>query len=73
MIFPQFSLVNLYSHHHRRFSWQAGRLKGKPASDCHTKVAVVHGLLGDVDVLPMVVKEGGCGLKVRRQHPGREG
>ena len=37
------------------------------------KVAVVRGLLGDVDVLPMVVKEGGCGLKVRRQHPGREG
>ena len=73
MIFPQFSLVNLYSHHHRRFSWQAGQLKGKPASDCHTKVAVIRGLLGDVDVLPMVVKEGGCGLKVRRQHPGREG
>ena len=63
----------LHSHNHRRFSWWAGRLTGKPASDCQTKVAVVRGLLGDVDVLPMVVKEGGCGLKVRRQHPGREG
>ena len=46
---------------------------GKLANVCQTKVAVVHGLLGDVDVLPMVVKEGGCGLKVQRQHPGQEG
>ena len=45
----------------------------KPASDCQTKVAVIRGLLGDVDVLPMVVKEGRCGLKVQRQHPGWEG
>ena len=66
-------LSTLHSHNHRRFSWWAGRLTGKPASDCQTKVAVVRGLLGDVDVLPMVVKEGGCGLKVRRQHPGQEG
>ena len=46
---------------------------GKPASYCQTKVADIRGLLGDVDVLPMVVKEGGCRLKVRRQHPGQEG
>ena len=46
---------------------------GKLASYCQTKVAVIRGLLGDVEVLPMVVKEGGCGLKVRGQHPGQEG
>ena len=38
---------------------------GKPAGDSQRKVAVVRGLLGDVDVLPMVVKEGGCGLRSR--------
>ena len=51
----------------------AGEQAGKLASNCQTKVAIVCGLLGDVDVLPMVVKEGGCGFKVRGQHPGWEG
>ena len=73
MISPQFSSVKLHSHNHRRFSWLAGRLTGKPASYRQSKVAVVRGLLGDVEVLPMVVIEGRCGLKVRGQHPGWEG
>ena len=35
-----------------------------------SKVAVIGGLISDVEVLPMVVKEGGCSFKVQRQHPG---
>ena len=72
MIFPQFSSVNLHSHNHRRLSWWAGRLAGKPASYYQTKVAVVRGLLGDVDVLPMVVKEGACG-QLENYHSSQRG
>ena len=80
MIIPQFSSVKLCLH---TSSYQHPICLATRCSihtiiagshgELGTKVVVIRGLLGDVDVLPMVVKEGGCSLKVRRQRPGREG
>ena len=38
--------------------------------DCQTKVAVVGAFLGDGEVLSKVDREGGCEIRVWRQHPG---
>ena len=73
LIIPQFSSVKLHSHNHHRFSYWAGQLAGRQAGDCQTKVVVICRLLGDVEVLPMVVKADRYGLKVWRQHLGWEG